>query len=126
MTGPPILPSPSPLHCPPLLPAHSQLVLDWMEEAPGGRVCFTGAGLGGSLAAAVALMAVARGLQRGALAPVYAFNAPAIIAGDCCERSSVTVRGVFILLRGSACAHACMLACRRAHTGGGGSGSGRA
>lgn len=55
------------------------LVMDYLEENPYGRVCMTGAGIGGSLATVLALMMVNRGLRRDHLLPVYAFNAPVVL-----------------------------------------------
>jgi hypothetical protein len=55
------------------------LIMDHLADAPSGRVCLSGAGLGGSLATLLALMAVHRGLRPGALAPVVALNAPAVL-----------------------------------------------
>jgi hypothetical protein len=55
------------------------LVMDHLADCPSGRVCLSGAGLGGSLATLLALMAVHRGLRPGALAPVVALNAPAVL-----------------------------------------------
>lgn len=56
------------------------LVLDHLEEAgPSGRVMLCGAGVGGSLAALLQLMFVARGLRPAAFAPAYTLNAPAVL-----------------------------------------------
>lgn len=55
------------------------LVLDHLEENPRGRVCLSGAGLGGSLASLLTLMMAHRGLRHSALAPAVALNAPAVL-----------------------------------------------
>jgi hypothetical protein len=68
------LPSPPPFRRPRPLPAPPRNTMPWLLRGPAGS------GLGGSLAAAVAVMAAARGLRHSALAPVWAFNAPPIIA----------------------------------------------
>ncbi|WIA41213.1 hypothetical protein OEZ86_004828 [Tetradesmus obliquus] len=56
------------------------LVLDHIEESgPGAKIALCGSGLGGSLAALLLLMFVARGMQPGLFAPVYTLNAPAVL-----------------------------------------------
>lgn len=56
------------------------LLLDHLEQAgPGAKLALSGAGLGGSLAALLLLMFVARGTLPGAFAPVYTLNAPAVL-----------------------------------------------
>lgn len=56
------------------------LLLDHLEQAgASGRVVLCGSGLGGSLAALLLLMFVARGMRTSAFAPVYTFNAPAVL-----------------------------------------------
>jgi hypothetical protein len=56
------------------------LVLDHLEEGgPNAKVMLSGSGLGGSLAAVLLLMFVARGMRPSALAPVYTLNAPAVL-----------------------------------------------
>jgi hypothetical protein len=56
------------------------LVLDHIEESgPGAKIALCGSGLGGSLAALLLLMFVARGMQSGVFAPVYTLNAPAVL-----------------------------------------------
>lgn len=56
------------------------LLLDHLEEAgPSARIMLCGAGLGGSLAALLVLMFVARGMRPSAFAPVYTLNAPAVL-----------------------------------------------
>eukprot|EP00878_Enallax_costatus_P010737 GHUV01011214.1.p1 GENE.GHUV01011214.1~~GHUV01011214.1.p1 ORF type:complete len:434 (+),score=185.43 GHUV01011214.1:367-1668(+) len=56
------------------------LILDHLEErGPNAKVMFSGSGLGGSLAALLVLMFVARGMRPSALAPVYTLNAPAVL-----------------------------------------------
>eukprot|EP00882_Tetradesmus_deserticola_P000647 GHRQ01000705.1.p1 GENE.GHRQ01000705.1~~GHRQ01000705.1.p1 ORF type:complete len:585 (+),score=272.37 GHRQ01000705.1:456-2210(+) len=56
------------------------LVLDHIEESgPGAKFALCGSGLGGSLAALLLLMFVARGMQPGLFAPVYTLNAPAVL-----------------------------------------------
>lgn len=56
------------------------LILDHLEErGPAAKVMFSGSGLGGSLAALLVLMFVARGMRPSALAPAYTLNAPAVL-----------------------------------------------
>lgn len=56
------------------------LLLDHLEEAgPNARTTLCGSGLGGSLAALLLLMFVARGTRQSAFAPVYTLNAPAVL-----------------------------------------------
>jgi hypothetical protein len=56
------------------------LLLDHIEESgPGAKIALCGSGLGGSLAALLLLMFVARGMQPGLFAPVYTLNAPAVL-----------------------------------------------
>lgn len=56
------------------------LLLDHLEEAgPSARVMLCGSGLGGSLAALLLLMFVARGMRQSAFAPCYTLNAPAVL-----------------------------------------------
>jgi hypothetical protein len=56
------------------------LLLDHIEESgPGAKIALCGSGLGGSLAALLLLMFVARGMQSGLFTPVYTLNAPAVL-----------------------------------------------
>ncbi|GBF95587.1 hypothetical protein Rsub_08568 [Raphidocelis subcapitata] len=55
------------------------LVLDHLQDCPSGRVCLSGEGLGGSLAALATLMLAHRGLRHSALAPAVALNAPPVL-----------------------------------------------
>lgn len=55
------------------------LILDHLEERPDAKVMLSGSGVGGSLAAILLLMLVARGMRPSALAPVYTLNAPAVL-----------------------------------------------
>lgn len=56
------------------------LVLDHLEEAgPSGRIMLCGSSLGGSLAALLHLMFVARGMRQSAFSPTYTLNAPAVL-----------------------------------------------
>eukprot|EP00879_Flechtneria_rotunda_P000125 GHRR01000187.1.p1 GENE.GHRR01000187.1~~GHRR01000187.1.p1 ORF type:complete len:599 (+),score=243.14 GHRR01000187.1:246-2042(+) len=56
------------------------LVLDHIEEhGADAKVALSGSSLGGSLAALLLLMFVARGMRPSVLAPVYTLNAPAVL-----------------------------------------------